>query len=285
MRKIAFLLILMCLLVATTHAQDDDVAADMRDSTMVGINEVVVVFDRLTGELLDPLLPGQHQLNTERYLLTTYPTTRQVLTNDITVRSVDGQEVRIILMLIYQIDPENVNNLHRNFADTYQDEYIIPLSRGILRNVAATVRAEEFLTQAEAMQAEVLTILNDRLQPDGLILHEVLFEDVIFSEGFAAAIEARSEAEARIGIAQREADSVRVEAQARRDAAILEAEGQAQAIIIQAQAQVEMFSIISEIIAQNPLLLEYYALQQLGGNINTLVVPADGFFSLDLETP
>ncbi|MGJ3238684.1 MAG: SPFH domain-containing protein [Anaerolineae bacterium] len=83
---------------------------------------------------------------------------RSGIDDAIEARSIDGQEVLIDLTIIFTIDPDQVNLVHRNWSSVpqgYVEGLIRPTLRSLTRDVIATARAEEIFGSATLTEAEV----------------------------------------------------------------------------------------------------------------------------------
>src|SRR5690606_38724398 len=166
--------------------------------------------------------------------------------------------------ILYSINPAQVNLVHQRWRDRYQDDFVRPTARGVVRDVTSGFRAAQIYgAQRGELENEMQEIMDQRMREGGLILTDLLIRDITFTPEFAASIERAQIAEheaqqARFRVEQRrqEAEQARTVAQGERDAAIARAEGAAQAIILRAQAEAEALRLVSEQIAANPLLVD-----------------------------
>ena len=81
------------------------------------------------------------------------------------------------------------------------------------------------------------------------------------------------EAEFRVRQREQEAEQVRALAQGDADAAVIRAEGEAQAL-----------QLINEQLSQNPLLLQWRYIEELGANVQLMIIPSNSPFLFDLES-
>lgn len=267
--------------------------------------EVAVVFNTLSGNLENPRRAGTHVIVPVVQETTLYPievqeytmsgtTNEGALSGDdaVRARTVDGQEVRLDITVLYSIDPSSVNTVHQRWRSRYQDDFVRPTTRGIVRDVVSSFRAAEIYGERRGeMETSITEALTARMLDEGLILTDLLVRDITFSEQFAESIEraqiAEQEAErARLVVQtrQQEAEQLRVQAQGERDAAIARAEGEAQSIILRAAAEAEGLRLVSEQIAANPSLIQYQYIQQLAPNVRLALVPSNSPFLFDFES-
>jgi prohibitin 2 len=203
----------------------------------------------------------------------------------------DGQQITLDVTVIFHLDPTRVNEIHRNWQNTYTDSYIVAQARSEVRNAVNNFGAEEIYAGGRAtLEARIVDSLGPQLEEEGFLLDDVLIRDITFSPQFTEAIEQKQIAEQqaqqaafRVQQAGQEAEQARVEAQGLADAAVIAAEGQAQATILAAQAESEALRLINEILAQNPQLIQYQYIQQLSDNVRLIIVPSNSPFLFDLQ--
>ncbi|MBI5667404.1 MAG: prohibitin family protein [Chloroflexi bacterium] len=267
--------------------------------------QVGVIVNTLTGELEQPRRPGTsvvvpvvqtyyiYPINQQQYTMAGRETEGQVRGNDsVQARTVDGQEVALDITVLYAINPEKVNTVHVRWQTGYQDNFVRPTVRGIVREVVAGFRAEDIYGEGRGeMEQRMTDRVSERFEAEGLILTDLLVRDISFSEQFRQAIEQKQIADqeaqqAQLRVVQREneANQLRAQAEGERDAAIARAEGQAQATILQAQAEAEALRLVSEQIAANPTLIQYLYVQNLSDNVNIALVPSNSPFLFDFSS-
>lgn len=266
---------------------------------LVGPTERVVVFNSLNGELEEPRGPGIHVIIPGVQQGIRYDVSQQSYTMSGTVRennlqgddairarSVDGQEVQIDLTVIFSIDPTNINTLHRNWPlRNYVDGLLRPTSRSIVRDVVATLAAEEIYGGSrELMQDQISERLVNQIAGQGILVTSVLVRDINFSTAFIEAIEAKQVAQQELARAQTEAQRRQTEARGQADARIEQARGEAEAIRVQAAAEADALRLVSEQIAANPNLIQYLYVTNLTDNVSVVLVPSNSPFLFDASS-
>jgi regulator of protease activity HflC (stomatin/prohibitin superfamily) len=269
--------------------------------------EVAVVFNTVGGGLdPNPRRSGTHIILPVFQQATIYPIAQQQYTmsnvlnegarqgedDAVRARTTDGQEVRLDVTVLYAIDPEQANLVHTRWQTRYEDDFIRPTARGLVREVVAEFRAEEIYGQRRGeMEDAIQTRLATRMQEEGLTLSDLLIRDINFSEQFTAAIEqaqiAQQESERarlRVQQIQQEAEQARAQAEGQRDATIARAEGEAQSIVLRAQAEAEALRLVSQQIAANPALIQYQYIQSLSDNVSIVTVPSNSPFLFDFDS-
>jgi regulator of protease activity HflC (stomatin/prohibitin superfamily) len=268
-------------------------------------DQVAVVFNTLNGDLETPRRSGTsiiipvvqevtiYPIQQQQYTMSDTTTEGSVVGQDaVAARTIDGQEVRLDVSIIFGVNPDQANVVHQRWQNRYETDFIRPTLRSIIRDVVSRYRAADIYGEKRSeLEDSVTAQLTAQMEPQGLMLSSVLVRDITFSDQFSASIEqaqiAQQEAERANLITQQkqyEANQLRAEAQGQRDAAITIAQGQAQATILQAQAQAEALRLVSEQIAANPMLIQYQYIETLADNIKLALVPSDSPFLFDFNS-
>jgi regulator of protease activity HflC (stomatin/prohibitin superfamily) len=266
---------------------------------VVEATERAIIFNTVNGTLSEEREPGIsvvipgvqraiiYDVSQQNYTMSVAPDEGSVQGNDaIRARSIDGQEVQVDLTVIFNIDPTQVATLHRNWPQrNYIDGFVRPAARSVVRDVVATLQAEEIYGGSrDVMQQQIFEELQTQFAAQGLILSNALIRDINFSSAFIDAIEAKQVEEQQLARAATAAERARTEAAGAADAAIETARGEAEAIRIRASAEAEALRLVSEQIAANPNLIQYLYVTTLSDNINIALVPSSSPFLFDAST-
>jgi regulator of protease activity HflC (stomatin/prohibitin superfamily) len=277
--------------------------------------ERAVVFNVLEGELQEPPLgPGTHIVVPIVQEFTVYPVRQQEYTmsdvstegrqtgqDAVVARTKDGQEVRIDITVIYNLDPDRVNLVHERWQSTYETGFVRPTVRSLVREVVAGYEAAEIYGQAAITlsgepdpnaelrgRAELEGEITDRIvaafDAEGIILTQSLVRAINFREEFANAIERKEIERQELERARTEAERVETQARGQANAAIEAARGEAQAIVLRAQAEAEALRLVSEQIAANPSLIQFQYVQNLSDNVSLMLVPSNSPFLFDFNS-
>src|SRR4026208_2395988 len=230
-----------------------------------------------------------YSISNQTYTMSAVSGEGQVQGDDsIRARTKDGQEVIIDASVIYQIDPNKVVPLHIVWQNRFEDEFVRPESRGIIRDAISQYGVEEVVSTKRVEIVNIITEeMSNSLSENNLRLLDFVLRDIHFSEGYAAAVEQKQIAEqqaqqARLTVEQKkqEAEQARQVAQGQADAAVIAAQGAAQAQIIQAQAEAEANQLISQSIT--PELVQYQYILRLAPGVQTIFIPSGNQFILPL---
>lgn len=258
---------------------------------------------RAGGVRPDALEPGLHWIVPIVEQVVTYSISNQTYTmsavsgegqvqgdDSIRARTKDGQEVIIDASVIYQIDPKKVVPLHIVWQNRFEDEFVRPESRGIIRDAISQYGVEEVVSTKRVEIVNIITEeMSSSLADNDLRLLDFVLRDIHFSEGYAAAVEQKQIAEqqaqqARLTVEQKkqEAEQARQVAQGQADAAVIAAKGAAQSRLIQAEAEAQANALVAESLRGRPELLQYQYILKLAPGVQTIFVPSGNQFILPL---
>ncbi|MFP3854818.1 MAG: SPFH domain-containing protein [Anaerolineales bacterium] len=253
----------------------------------------------------EALKPGLHWVFPFAETVVTYPISRQTYTMSIAAaegqvqgddsvasRTADGQEVLIDASVIFSIDPDKVIQVHIDWQNRYAEDFVRPLSRGIIRDEAAIYGVEEIYSEQRTQLIDgIRTRLTQRLDDNGLLLDEFVLRNIQFTDEYAASVEQKQIAEQRaqeaaLTVEQRrqEAEQTRQVAQGQADAEVIAAEGRAQSRLIEAEAEAQALRQIAAELTDNPEVLTFEYIQKLGPGIQVMLVPSDNPFLLPLPS-
>jgi regulator of protease activity HflC (stomatin/prohibitin superfamily) len=260
---------------------------------------------RAGGVRPEPLAPGLHWILPVAEQVVTYSIANQTYTmsavagegqvqNDdsIRARTNDGQEVIIDASVIYQADPTKVVQLHIDWQNRYEDGFVRPEARGIIRDAISQYGVEEVVSTKRAEIVQIITdVLATSLSENHLRLVDFVLRDIHFSEAYAQAVEQKQIAEqqaqqAALTVEQRkqEAEQARQVAQGQADAAVIASQGAAEARLIQAEAEARANELLAASLENNPELLQYQYILKLSPGVQTIFIPSGNQFILPLPT-
>lgn len=263
---------------------------------VVDAGEVGVVFNPFVagGVKETPLYPGLHFVIPYVETVYRYSTLEQVYTMTMVAAegevagddslwspTSEGLQVGIDSSTRYKVDPAKAPYVHSNLRGDYKNIVVRPTIRSIVRlhvsqhkvtDVYGPMRREI----REAIEQDIRAVF----EREGLILLSFDIRNVNFTDEYARSIEqkqiAQQQAEQMQFVLQKEqqeAERKRVEAAGIKDAAVIKAEGEAEAL-----------RLVSEALARNPDLLTYRYIEKLAPNIQTILLPSQNPFILDLKS-
>ena len=229
----------------------------------------------------------RYPISRQTYTMSIAPIEGQISGDDsIAARTADGQEIYVDASIIFQIDPNQVVNVHIRWQDRYTNDLVRAQARGIIRDAVSQYGVEEvYSTHRLDMTKNVTDQLLYKFNENGLQLVDFVLRNITFSPEYAASIEQKQIAEqtaqqAKFVVEQKrqEAEQARQVAQGRADAAVIDAKGIAEARIIEAEAEAKALAVISAIIRDNPDMLTYQYITKLSPSIQTLLLPSNSPF-------
>jgi regulator of protease activity HflC (stomatin/prohibitin superfamily) len=262
---------------------------------------VVITVRSANGIAAEPLYAGIHfivpildrveyySILRQTYTMSSTPAEGQVAGDDsIQVRTKDGQQIFIDASVIYAINPVKATELYRTWRTTYQDGLVRPKSRGVIRDVSSQYGVEEIVSTKRAeMEKYITDQLTKTFADNSLVLEDFVIRDIRFSDEYAKAVEQKQIAEQEAQQAafvveskKQEAEQARQTAQGEADSVVIAAKGDADARVVQAQAEAKALQLISDILKQNPSLLQYQYITKLSPNVQIMLVPSNAPFIL-----
>lgn len=184
-----------------------------------------------------------------------------------TSASKDLQTVSTAVTVNYHPSPESVHFLYQSVGLDYENRIIQPAVEEVVKQVTANYNAEELITKRPLVKADIEREITDRLNDFNIFTEVISITDFQFSSLFAAAIEAKVEAEQRALKAENDLLRIEVEARQREQ----QAQGEAAANIAKANGEAEAIRIINEALAQNPNYLEWLKTQAWDGKLPLVV--------------
>ncbi len=257
-----------------------------------------VIVNVLTGELEDParapgtsiIIPGLqeyiiYQTDQREYTMSGISSEGRLQGNDaVEALTVDGQEVRLDITVLYRIARSDVNQIHLNWQSRYESDFIRPTVRAVARDVVSQYEAERIYGQdREILGNNISQVVSDRMAEEGLTLTSLLVRQIEFNDSFAQSIEEKQIEDQKLQRARTEAERVQTEASGRADALEQEARGRANARLIEAQAEAEALRVISDQIAANPNLIQYLYVANLSDNVSFALLPSDSPFIFNVD--
>ena len=258
---------------------------------------------RAGGVRAEALGPGLHwiipvveqvvtySISNQTYTMSVAPQEGQVSGDDsIRARTKDGQEVIVDASVIYQIDPTKVVPLHIAWQNRFEDGFVRPEARGIIRDVVSQYGVEEVVSTKRAEMVQIISdTLGASMSENNLRMIDFVLRDIHFSEAYAVAVEQKQIAEQQalqaefvVESKRQEAEQARQIAQGEADAAVIAARGAAEARLIEAEAEAAALELLAAALESNPQLIEYQYILKLAPGVQTIFVPSGNQFILPL---
>lgn len=246
-----------------------------------------VVFDVFGGVAEEEVGEGFHLILPVLQRVTVYDIRQHELTladetgDEVTARSSEGLEITVDATVLYQPAPDMVARLHQDIGDDYERVRVRPEARTQIRDGIAQYAAAELIsTQRTELQERVETSLTDALEGDNVRILSVLLRDVRIPESITTAVEEKQAAEQQVEVEENRRLQSEVSAERR----VVEAEGERDAEIARAEGRAEALKLRGEAIRETPELIQLEVAEHLAPSINTVMLPSDNNFLMDLRS-
>jgi regulator of protease activity HflC (stomatin/prohibitin superfamily) len=238
-----------------------------------GINWVLPFFEKV----------NTYTIARQTYTMSAVATEGAVVGDDsIKARTSDGQEIVIDASVIFQVDPNQVIQIHILWQNRYIDDLVRPQSRGIIRDVISQYKVDEVVTgKRDEMAQEIHDSLAEKFSANGLTLVDFVLRNVSFSEEYAKSVEQKQIAEQQalqsayvVEQRRQEANQAIETARGAAESVKIAAQGDADARLIQANAEAEALKVLAAALKENPDLIQYLYVTKLAPNVQVMYLPA-----------
>jgi prohibitin 1 len=173
----------------------------------------------------DPLGPGFHIIAPWNRVID-YETRQQEVPEKMSVLSSNGLDIKLDASVLYEPDVKNLGRLHNQKGENYLNRVLQPAIRSAARSVVGRYTPEQlYSSKRDVIQEEIFDETRKIVEPQFVILNDILIRDVTLPSTIKEAIERKLkqeqeslEYEFRLVTATKEAQKVRIEAQGKADA-------------------------------------------------------------------
>ena len=205
--------------------------------------------------------------------------------------SSDIQEVEVSYTVNYQIDKRSAPHIYQTVGTSYYATVIEPSIAESVKVIVAQYTAENLVASRDVLASSIEDLLEQQLASYNIIVVGTAIEDIDFTDGFTAAVEAKQVAAQNKLKAQTEQEQATMEAQQQAERDQIQARAAAEVAKIQAQADLEVTKIqadaaeyagqkeaaknaaIAASLSQD--LLKYYYIEQWNGELPDSYVGSD----------
>ena len=237
------------------------------------------VQDRELGEGFHIVLPIVQQV-------TVYDVRQQELTlatstgDQINARSNEGLDIGVDVTVLYQVMGDEAAALHQDIGPSYVNIRVRPEIRSAVRDGIAEYNAADLISaQRSELQRNLETALGESLASDNILILGVLLRDVRIPTLITGAIEEKQAAEQQVEVEENRRRQAEIAARRR----VIEAEGERDAAIARATGEAEAIRLRAEALRGNPDLIQLEFAQRLAPTVQTIMLPTDGNFLLDVR--
>ena len=253
---------------------------------VVPAGNVGVVFNVFGGVQDDELGEGFHIVLPLVQQVTLYDVRQQELTlaaesgDQVTARSSEGLEINVDATILYQVQPTEAARLHQDIGPSYEVVRVRPEVRSQIRDAIGQYAAADLIsTLRTELQTSVEGSLRDALDADNVAVLAVLLRDIRIPTSITNAIEEKQAAEQQVEVEENRRRQAEIAAQRR----VIEAEGERDAAIARAEGEAEALRLRGESIRDNPEIIDLEVAQRLAPGVQTILLPSDNNFLLDLR--
>ena len=132
--------------------------------------------------------------------------------DDLLFKTIDGNDISLDVIISYRIDPKKASHILQYVAQNdaeLRENIVRTVTRSTPRDIFGELKTEEFYVSGQRSEKSnrTMAVLNDILQPYGVIVENVLTKDYRFNPAYQKAIEGRK-------IADQQAEKAKSEARA-----------------------------------------------------------------------
>ena len=169
----------------------------------------------------------------------------------------EGLQVGIDLTVWHHLDPLKVVDIHQRIGPDYEEKFIRPAFRSVIRLVISEYAVMDvYSSKRAAIQDEINNKVKHLVEKDGFVVDELVLRDVRFTNEFSKAIEAKQ-------IAQQGAEQMKY---------VLEKEQrEAERKVIEAQGRAKAIDTITQALQRNPNYIKYLYVDKLSDKISVIV--------------
>ena len=123
--------------------------------------------------------------------------------DDLLFKTIDGNDISLDVIIVYRIDPAKayliVQNVARN-NEELRDKIIRTITRSKPRDIFGELKTEEFYVaaQREGQAKKAKDVLQEMLEPMGIVIEKVLTKDYRFKPNYQKAIEDKKVADQKV---------------------------------------------------------------------------------------
>jgi regulator of protease activity HflC (stomatin/prohibitin superfamily) len=248
----------------------------------VPVGSLGVVNNRVTGLRPGSLEPGLHFVLPGIETVVLYSSRLQERTlsrrgeggpnvdESINVLSKEGLQIGLDVTVQFQVRTGQVNDLHSDIGPDYENVVIVPQIRSEVRDAVGQFNAAELIsTKRGELKTAIKLSLEKNLTTRHLDLVDVLLREIRIPDQITKAITDKQEAEQNVQTARKRLEQATIEAQQ---------------TVVKAQAEAKALSARGQALRQNPEIIQLTVAEKLAPGIQTIMLPSQGNFLLDIGT-
>ncbi len=253
---------------------------------IVPAGNVGVVFNVFGGVQDGELGEGFHIVLPVLQQVTLYDVRQQEITlatttgDQINARSLEGLDIGVDVTVLYQVVANEAAGLHQDIGPSYVAVRLRPQIRTAVRDGIADFNAASLIgAQRVELQRGIEQALAESLASDNIRILGVLLRDVRIPTLITDAIEEKQAAEQQVEVEENRRRQSEISAQRR----VIEATGERDAAIARAEGEAEALRLRADALRDNPDLIQLEFAQRLAPSVQTIMLPSDGNFLMDVR--
>lgn len=143
-----------------------------------------------------PIINGWHTFDTklQNMEMTVAQRGARMGRDDLVFKTIDGNDIALDVIIAYRIDPQSAPHIMQNVAKSnveLEEKLVRPITRNVTRELFGALKTEDFyIADKRTEKSEAAKqILNQMLNPYGVIVENVLPKDYRFNPAYQKAIE------------------------------------------------------------------------------------------------
>jgi regulator of protease activity HflC (stomatin/prohibitin superfamily) len=127
----------------------------------------------------------------------------RITKDDLLFKTIDGNDISLDVIIVYRIDPSKAYLILQNVAQDYRelrDKVVRTIARSKPRDIFGELKTEEFYVadHREGQAQKAKQLLQEMLEPMGVIVEKVLTKDYRFNPNYQKAIEDKKVADQKV---------------------------------------------------------------------------------------
>lgn len=178
---------------------------------------------------------------------------------EIDAASKEYQIVKLTGMMNFHIDPSDVNDLYQKVGLDFANKVIDPAFNDFVKEVVPIYPITEIHPKREEIRKRAMSKLGDNLARYHIIVDDIYFANIRFSQEYERAVEAKQVAQQQVETQRQVLAQREIEAQQK----VATAKGEAESIQVVAQGQAKANDALSRSIS--PILVQYKSIEKRNG--------------------
>jgi regulator of protease activity HflC (stomatin/prohibitin superfamily) len=149
-----------------------------------------------------PVINGWHVYDTklQNMEMTSSQRGARLGKDDLVFKTIDGNDIALDVIIAYRLDPQKMPEILQNVGKSnseLEEKLVRPITRNVTRELFGALKTEDFYIADKRTEKseEAKAILNEILNPHGVIVENVLPKDYRFNPAYQKAIEEKKVAD------------------------------------------------------------------------------------------